>query len=109
MTSRVVFQLVLFQVRRHHVEQDTLVLCAGRESALVLVCGHLATLDGCVRMKKAEDKTAHPILVSDLGSERGGCADPPNAMPAILTSQDEIDTWLTGLAEVAVQIQCPYT
>jgi putative SOS response-associated peptidase YedK len=28
-------------------------------------------------------------------------------MPAILTTQDEIDTWLTAPAEVALQLQRP--
>ena len=31
----------------------------------------------------------------------------PKAMPVILTTQDEIDTWLTAPAEVALQLQRP--
>ena len=31
----------------------------------------------------------------------------PKAMPVILTTQDEIDRWLTAPAEVALQLQRP--
>src|SRR4051812_2458797 len=48
-------------------------------------------------------------LFSFLTCEANGIVAPihPKAMPAILTTQDEIDTWLTAPAEVALQLQRP--
>lgn len=48
-------------------------------------------------------------LFSFLTCEANAIVAPihPKAMPVILTTQDEIDTWLTAPAEVALQLQRP--
>jgi putative SOS response-associated peptidase YedK len=58
--------------------------------------------------KKAEGEM-ECRLFSFLTCEANGIVAPihPKAMPAILTTQDEIDTWLTAPAEVALQLQRP--
>ena len=57
---------------------------------------------------------AHPVegehrLFSFLTTEANEVVRPihPKAMPAILTTQDEIDTWMTAPAEVALELQRP--
>ena len=48
-------------------------------------------------------------LFSFLTTEANAVVAPihPKAMPVILTTQDEIHTWLTAHAEVALQLQRP--
>ena len=58
--------------------------------------------------KKAEGEMEHRLF-SFLTCEANAVVAPihPKAMPAILTTQDEIATWLTAPAEVALQLQRP--
>ena len=58
--------------------------------------------------KKAEGELEHRLF-SFLTCEANGVVAPihPKAMPVILTTQDEIDRWLTAPAEVALQLQRP--
>lgn len=58
--------------------------------------------------KKAEGEMEHRLF-SFLTCEPNGVVGPihPKAMPVILTSEDEIDTWLTAPAEVALGLQRP--
>lgn len=58
--------------------------------------------------KKAEGEMEHHLF-SFLTTEANAVVAPihPKAMPVILTSRDEIDTWLTAPAEVALQLQRP--
>lgn len=58
--------------------------------------------------KKAEGEMEHRLF-SFLTTNANGVVGPihPKAMPAILTTQDEIETWLTAPAEVALQLQRP--
>jgi putative SOS response-associated peptidase YedK len=58
--------------------------------------------------KKAEGEMEHRLF-SFLTCEANGVVAPihPKAMPVILTTPDEIVTWLTAPAEVALQLQRP--
>ncbi len=58
--------------------------------------------------KKAEGEVEHRLF-SFLTTEANAVVAPihPKAMPVILTTQDEIDTWLTAPTEVALQLQRP--
>jgi putative SOS response-associated peptidase YedK len=58
--------------------------------------------------KKAEGEQEHRLF-SFLTTEANGVVAPihPKAMPVILTTPDEIDTWLTAPTEVALQLQRP--
>ena len=58
--------------------------------------------------KKAEGEMEYRLF-SFLTTEANAVVAPihPKAMPVILTSQDEIDAWLTAPAEVALQLQRP--
>ena len=62
-----------------------------------------------VRGTKADPVAGEHLLYSFLTSEPNGIVAPihPKAMPVILTTQDEIDTWLTAPAEVALELQRP--
>src|SRR3954470_14608716 len=58
--------------------------------------------------KKAEGEMEHRLF-SFLTTEANAVVAPihPKAMPVILTTQDDIDRWLTAPAEVALQLQHP--
>ena len=58
--------------------------------------------------KKTEGEMEH-CLFSFLTCEANGVVGPihPKAMPVILATPDEIDTWLTAPTEVALQLQRP--
>ena len=58
--------------------------------------------------KKAESEMEHRLF-SFLTCEANAVVEPihPKAMPVILTTPDEIDTWLTAPTEVALQLQRP--
>jgi putative SOS response-associated peptidase YedK len=58
--------------------------------------------------KKAEGEMEHRLF-SFLTCEANAVVAPihPRAMPVILTTPEEIDTWLTAPAELALQLQRP--
>jgi putative SOS response-associated peptidase YedK len=58
--------------------------------------------------KKAEGEMEHRLF-SFLTCEANGVVAPihPKAMPVILTTPDQIDTWLTAPTEIALQLQRP--
>jgi putative SOS response-associated peptidase YedK len=58
--------------------------------------------------KKTEGGIEHRLF-SFLTCQANGVVAPihPKAMPVILTTQDEINTWMTSPAEVALQLQRP--
>jgi putative SOS response-associated peptidase YedK len=62
-----------------------------------------------VRGTKADPIEGEHRLFSFLTTEANEVVRPihPKAMPAILTTQDEIDTWMTAPAEVALELQRP--
>ena len=62
-----------------------------------------------VRGTKADPAEGEHRLFSFLTTEANEVVRPihPKAMPVILTTQDEIDTWLTAPAEVALELQRP--
>jgi putative SOS response-associated peptidase YedK len=58
--------------------------------------------------KKTEGEMEHRLF-SFLTCEANGVVAPihPKAMPVILTTPDQIDTWLTATTELALQLQRP--
>ena len=58
--------------------------------------------------KKAEGELKHRLF-SFLTTEANAAVAPihPKAMPVILTTPDEIETWLTAPTEAALQLQRP--
>jgi putative SOS response-associated peptidase YedK len=62
-----------------------------------------------VRGTKAEQVEGEHLLYSFLTSEPNGVVGPihPKAMPVILTTPEEYETWLTAPAEVALKLQRP--
>ena len=58
--------------------------------------------------KKAEGEMEHRLF-SFLTTEANAIVAPihPKAMPVILTTPDEIETWLTAPTEAALQLQRP--
>ena len=97
---------LVLRIRGHQAEKDACVVCARREPAAVLLCWNLAARDGGEAEAEGEMECR---LFSFLTCEANGIVAPihPKAMPANPTTQDEIDTWLTAPAEVALQLQRP--
>jgi putative SOS response-associated peptidase YedK len=62
-----------------------------------------------VRVTKAEPVEDEYLLYSFLTSEPNGVVGPihPKAMPVILTTPEEYETWHTAPAEVALKQQRP--
>jgi len=65
-------------------------------------------LDRCA-WTKAEPVEGEHLLYSFLTSEPNGVVGPihPKAMPVVLTTPEEYETWLTASAEVALKLQRP--
>ena len=65
-------------------------------------------MDG-VEGPKADPVEGEHRLFSFLTTEANAVVAPihPKAMPVILTTQDEIDTWMSAPAELALQLQRP--
>jgi putative SOS response-associated peptidase YedK len=62
-----------------------------------------------VRGTKAEPAEGEHLLYSFLTSEPNGGVGPihPKAIPVILTTPEEYETWLTAPTDVALQLQRP--
>ena len=72
----------------------------------VRFCRHLDELDWRSESEGWADND-RPLCVPDDGAEWHCGANHPKAMPVILTTPEEIDTWLTAPAADALQLQRP--
>jgi hypothetical protein len=78
-------------------------VCARRMPAAFCLCGDLAAWTG-----EGEDETGEHQLLAFLTTESNHIVRPDaKAMPVLLTTAEEWDTWLTGSVEQAIALQMP--
>jgi hypothetical protein len=67
---------------------------------------HLVELDVGPEVQGRRDPQRH-FRVPDDGAERRGRRHPPKAMPVILMTPDEVETWMTAPPDEALKLQRP--
>ena len=78
-------------------------VCARRMPAAFCLCVDLAAWTG-----EGEDETGEHQLLAFLTTESNNIVRPDaKAMPVLLTTAEEWDTWLTGSVEQAIALQMP--
>jgi hypothetical protein len=98
----------LLRVRRHEAEEDADVVRVLRGSTARLLRRDLDGLDGR-RGTKANPIEGEHTLFGFLTTEANDVvgAVHPKAMPVILTSPEDFETWMTAPAEEALKLQRP--
>ena len=98
----------LQRVQGHQAPQDADLVRSVEGATVGGLRRHLAAVDG-VRGTKADPVEGEHLLYSFLTSEPNGVVGPihPKAMPVILTTPEEYETWLMAPAEEALKLQRP--
>jgi putative SOS response-associated peptidase YedK len=98
----------VLRVRRSKTAQDADLVRVRRESTAAVFAGIWTTWRG-VRGPKSKPVDGEHELFDFLTTEANDVVAPihPKAMPAILTTPDEIELWMTAPAEPALKLQRP--